>query len=209
MAASQENALYFVSLHCGARKAASYRDYGVTDFLGFYKEFTEVITKPEIQKTWALFLKWYERKDPGGGAAYQKSVDFNYKDGADNNTAPTMNVDKQAAGAKAAQLKGFGQCNYFAEMAYGLLKKPAVGKMTGKGPRVKKVSTPNHNWVIVNHDGPKADWVVVDLWLLALGVPYDKCVCLASKAAVAFYEKKITGVLEWDPNTLQERVLQA
>lgn len=206
MPASQQDALSFVNTHCGSKKLAAYRDYAVTDFLQYYnvKDIAAQISVAEMQKSWALFSKWHDRSDPGAGAAYPKSVDFFYTEGANKTTAPTNNVDKAAKGAKAAQLKGFGQCNYFAEMTYALLKKPAVGKMAGKGPLVEKISTPGHNWVIVNRDAPKADWVVVDLWLYALGVPFDKCVCLAKNAAIPFYEMSIKLILKWDSNTSKE-----
>jgi len=162
------------------------------------------ISNAELQKSWALFLKWHDRSDPGGGAAYPKPVDFYYTEGTNKTTAPTINVEKTTKGAKAAQLKGFGQCNYFAEMTYNLLKKPAVGKMAGKGPLVEKISTPGHNWVIVNRDAPQADWIVVDLWLHALGVPLDKCVCLATDAVIEFYQQPIRLILKWDSNANRE-----
>jgi len=202
MAASQQDAINFVNLHCGAKKLAPYRDYGVTDFLQYHRDPTiaSQISLAEMQKSWALYLKWYERKDAGGGSRYDKPIDFFYKEGGAKTTAPTINVDKQAAGAKAAQLKGFGQCNYFAEMTYALLQKPAVGKMAGKGPRVEKIATPGHNWVIVNRDAPQGDWVVVDLWLYALGIPFDKSIGLASNAAIQFYKMPIQAIMTWNPN---------
>ena len=38
MAASQQDAINFVNLHCGAKKLAPYRDYGVTDFLQYHRD---------------------------------------------------------------------------------------------------------------------------------------------------------------------------
>jgi hypothetical protein len=96
---------------------------------------------------------------------------FNYTLGSPS-TGPTV-----GSGAKQAVLKGIGQCEYFATQAYAALK---VGGKKGSVPRVDKISTPGHNWVLVNYspkDNSSDKWVAVDYWLLALGVPRDKCIC--------------------------------
>jgi len=96
---------------------------------------------------------------------------------------------------------GWGQCDYFGLMAYNNLKKPAVGKMAGKAPIVSKISTPGHNWVIVNQDAPKANWMLVDLWLYAMGVPYNKSICPYS-SGIGFQDMKVTPItgFTYNPN---------
>lgn len=135
----------------------------------------------DFQKTWALYAKWVAlcKGNPqqwfsANGQAFETNEQarkFNYTMGSSEG-GPTL-----GSGAQQAVLKGVGQCEYFATQAYAALK---VGGKKGSVPRVDKISTPGHNWVLVNYstkDDSSDQWVAVDYWLLALGAPRAKCIC--------------------------------
>jgi hypothetical protein len=94
------------------------RNYAVSDFLLY----TEIAAKgaplAELQKTWALYLKWKALADvnkeysSANGTAFKSSVKFFYKEGADTDTPPTI-VSAKGSDTKEAELKGVGQCEYF------------------------------------------------------------------------------------------------
>lgn len=224
MAIKVDDALKFVKPHISEVKKL--REFAVSDFLGYIDIVKEHAPLEELQKTWALYLKWTAlcAIDKGkyysaNGSAFKPEVSFVYKMGASEDEAPTLidkvktlkehaaatkakEVDLKKDGYREAILRGVGQCEYFAQQAYGHLKVPA--KTGSVGPLVRKIATPGHNWVIVNYDDEslsKPDlWVQVDFWLAALGVPIDKSICAYSKRAVQFREK-IEVVLTYDPNT--------
>jgi hypothetical protein len=182
--------------------AKDYRNWAVSDFL-LYKDWIDppITTLAEQQKTWALYLKWAALADSNpktwsssNGTAFNESADvrkFRYTPGADKDTKPTLEPASKSAlpsTQREVTLAGVGQCEYFATQAYQALK---AGGAPGKVPRVDKVATPGHNWVLVNYSatpGSSPTWVAVDYWLLALGVPKAKCVCAWDKAALRFSE---------------------
>jgi hypothetical protein len=184
--------------------AKQLRDYAVSDFL-LYRSWIEppVTSLDELQKTWALYLKWKElcKANPSqwsssNGQPFSASPaarKFRYIKGGAADVAPTLYsmTDPKLPGMIDAELKGVGQCEYFATQAYQALK---AGGKPGTVPRVDKISTPGHNWVLVNYspddgnesDSESANWVAVDYWLLALGVPKAKCICAWTDAVLRF-----------------------
>jgi hypothetical protein len=175
---SLDDALKYVNLKTsGAKK---YREYAVSDFSNYIDQIKNHISPAELQKTWALYLKWAglckanaQQWSSANGqpfATNEAARKFNYTMGA--STAPTL-----GSGAQKAVVNGVGQCEYFATQAYAALK---VGGKKGTVPRIDKISTPGHNWVLVNYS-PKSKspdhLVAVDYWLLALGTARDKCIC--------------------------------
>ena len=175
---SLDDALKYVNLKTSAAK--KYREYAVSDFSNYVDQIKKHIPPAELQKTWALYLKWAglckanaQQWSSANGQAYatnEAARKFNYTMSASK--APTL-----GAGAQKAVVNGVGQCEYFATQAYAALK---VGGKKGTVPRIDKISTPGHNWVLVNYS-PKSksgdQLVAVDYWLLALGAPRDKCIC--------------------------------
>jgi hypothetical protein len=181
-----------------------FREYAVSDFL-LYRDWIEppITSLDELQKTWALYLKWKALCDANpsqwsssNGQQFTQSPSarkFRYINGASSKIAPTLHLmtDPRQPGMKEAELKGVGQCEYFATQAYQALK---AGGDPGKVPRVDKISTPGHNWVLVNYspddgndeDSESPNWIAVDYWLLALGVPRAKCICAWSEATLKF-----------------------
>ena len=182
--------------------AKSYRNWAVSDF-ALYKDWVKppITTLAEFQKTWALYLKWTTlcAANPttwssANGTAFTDNLasrKFRYTPGADDTTAPTLepaSTGTLPSTQREVTLEGVGQCEYFATQAYQALK---AGGPAGKVPRVDKVSTPGHNWVLVNHSttlGSSPSWIAVDYWLLALGLPQAKCICAWDKAALSFPE---------------------
>lgn len=227
MAIKVEDALKFVKPHISEVKKL--RDYAVSDFLGYIDIVKDYAELEEVQKTWALYLKWKDlcnsdkaKYSSANGTAFKPEVQFVYKVGKTVAEAPTLvdkvktikehatntkgkEVDLKKDGYREATLRGVGQCEYFAQQAYGHLKVPA--KTGSVAPLVRKIATPGHNWVIVNYDDESQNkpelWVQVDFWLAALGLPLDKCICAYSKRAVQFKEK-IEIVLTYDPNSATE-----
>jgi hypothetical protein len=185
---SLEDALKYVNAKTKA--ADKFREYAVSDFLRYKKDVEKVTTAEELQKTWALYLRWkkmcdanYQQWYSPNGQAFDtdlKSRTFNYTEGSPS-TGPTI-----GSGPKQAVVKGIGQCEYFATQAYQMLK---VGGKKGTVPRVDKISTPGHNWVLVNfseNDEDGDNLVAVDVWLLALGVKRDECICAWQNASWRF-----------------------
>jgi hypothetical protein len=175
---SLEDALKYVNLKTSAAK--KYREYAVSDFSNYIDQLKNHVTSAELQKTWALYLKWSglckanaQQWSSANGQAFatnEGARKFNYTMKA--SAAPTL-----GSGAQKAVVNGVGQCEYFATQAFAAL---SVGGKKGTVPRVDKVSTPGHNWVLVNYS-PKDEssdrTVAVDYWLLALGVAREKCIC--------------------------------
>jgi len=164
---SLEDALKYVNLKTSAAK--KFREYAVSDFTNYKELVGKHMPADEFQKTWALYLKWSTlcKANPqqwfsANGQAFETNEGarkFNYTLGAPS-TGPTV-----GSGAKQAVLKGVGQCEYFATQAFAALK---VGGKKGSVPRVDKISTPGHNWVLVNYstrDDSSDKWVAVDYWV--------------------------------------------
>lgn len=180
--------------------AKNYRNWAVSDFL-LYREWIDppVTTLEEQQKTWALYLKWAElaKANPtqwgsANGSAFNDNAEtrkFRYTPGADKASPPTLLPASKAmlpSTQREVTLAGVGQCEYFATQAYQALK---AGGPLGTVPRVDKVATPGHNWVLVNYSATLSsspNWVAVDYWLLALGVSKAKCICGWDKAVLRF-----------------------
>jgi hypothetical protein len=229
MAIKIEDALKFIRPHLSEVKKL--RDYAVSDFLGYISIVQDYADLEEGQKTWALYLKWKDlvASDSGkysssNGTSFKPEIPFVYKNGKDKEEAPTIvpgvktlkeyvaqkkgsvkEAELKKDGYREATLRGVGQCEYFAQQAYGHLKVPAKSGTTA--PLIKKIATPGHNWVIVNYDDESAKkpelWVIVDFWLAALGLSADKYVCAYNKRAVKFKED-IEVVFTYDPNTQTE-----
>jgi hypothetical protein len=175
---SLDDALKYVNLKTGGAK--KYREYAVSDFSNYVDSIKKHMPPEELQKTWALYLKWAglctanpQQWSSANGQSYatnEPARKFNYTINAAK--APTLGV-----GAQKAVVNGVGQCEYFATQAFAALK---LGGKKGTVPRVDKIATPGHNWVLVNYS-PRAttvdQLVAVDYWLLALGVARDKCIC--------------------------------
>jgi hypothetical protein len=200
---SLDDALAFVRKHTAL--ATKYRDYAVSDFLNYmdWVKPPEGISDAEYQKTWALYLKWkqlcnanYADWYSANGTPFVKNPEtrkFRYTPGGVAATAPTIHkaTDPRSAAMIEATLAGVGQCEYFATQAYQALK---IRGKAGTTPRVDKVSTPGHNWVLVNYsprDGNERgrespNWVAVDYWLLALGVPPGECICRYDQGFIRF-----------------------
>src|SRR3954451_12313333 len=129
MPTSGKDALAFVTPRFQSKQI---RDYAVSDFLLYSDMTAKGTTLADLQKTWALYLKWKTLADnnkeyySANGTAFKKPVKFFYTEGADKTTPPTI-LDKKGAGTKEAELKGVGQCEYFAGLAYANLKTPATG----------------------------------------------------------------------------------
>jgi hypothetical protein len=113
-------------------------------------------------------------------------------------------VSSRGDGVKEAELKGGGQCEYFADLAYGNMKmRSPAGR---PGPIVRKVAVPMHNWVLANGGADDAEVVCIDYWLFAMGVPAASCVCLQPKYAFEFDRAKIKTLKIYDPVSGTETV---
>ena len=118
-----DDALKYVNLKTsGAKK---YREYAVSDFSNYIEEIKKHIPPAELQKTWALYLKWSglckanaQQWSSANGQAYvtnEPARKFNYTMSAAK--APTL-----GSGAQKAVVNGVGQCEYFATQAFAALK---------------------------------------------------------------------------------------
>ena len=211
LVATQTDSKTWVQKFVSESQVKKFRNYAVTDLTQYIdtdgKSSSDWISKyipdAELHHAWALYEKWHTRTDGAYGGVYPKEIQFQYVPGKNRMTKPTIDVAKGTAGAKQAKMVGWGQCDYFAKMAYNKLSVPAVGPMAGKAPIVTKLSTPGHNWVIVNYQpAQKANWMLVDLWLYAMGVPYNNSICPTSGGIVGFQDQKITPLngSTYDPN---------
>ncbi len=193
-----------------------YRNYAISDFLP-YRSWLSTAPLAECQKSWALFLKWNllcnaNRSKWGAGQAGKDfgsgdpSTRFCYDHGANHTQAPTI----AANGAHQATLQGVGQCGYFAVDAFKRLK---LGGRRHPVPRVDRVATPGHNWVLVNYNPNRpndtSSWIIVDVWLMALGLPVDETICehadvVSSNANLQpiYTPANITIKETYDPNNL-------
>ncbi len=194
-------------------KSKAIRNYAVSDFASYTEIAAKGTSLTELQKTWALYLKWAALADanPGeyssaNGKSFSNSVKFFYTEGGDTDTAPTI-VSAKGANTKEAELKGVGQCEYFAGLAYRDLSTPRTG--SNAAPVVRKVATKGHNWVLVNMDAKKDNAMVyVDYWLFALGVPALNCVCLGTNSVMSSLDLDMSWikVIEtWNPNDAQPK----
>lgn len=196
--------------------AKNFRNYAVSDFLG-YTDWVRpsktkfVVTIDEFQKTWALYNWWKEKCkadaaswSSANGTAFNHKEElrkFLYKPGASEQLEPAVTTWKKAPfpiGHKEAKLDGVGQCEYFATQAYQAL----VGNKSDKtAPLIEKISTPGHNWVVVNRvkDTLPANWIVVDYWLFALGVPKKNSICKWDDAMIGFEPDAIKVVESFNP----------
>jgi hypothetical protein len=186
---SLDEALKYVNTK--TRSANKFREYAVSDFSRYKEQVEQLTTADELQKTWALYLKWtnmcvgnYQQWYSANGQAFstnESARKFNYTPGSAD-TGPTIGT-----GPKQATVNGIGQCEYFATQAFQSLK---LGGKKGTVPRVDKIATPGHNWVLVNYskenDPDGNNLVAVDAWLLALGVDRDDCICPWQQAAWQF-----------------------
>lgn len=139
---------------------------------------------------------------PNGGKL-SKAYAFSYDEGKDDNTAPTVKGAKDG-GKITAEIIGAGECAYFAGRAFADLK---AGKaLKGKpAPLVQQVADPSipHNFVMVNMDAEdQDDWVMVDYWLYALGIPWEKCVCAVKSVprGLQFFAGELRIINTYDPN---------
>ena len=210
MALQLKEAQAYVNRCIGVMKGP-YRNYAVSDFIN-YIDWIEPpkATLADLQKTWALYLKWAalckanHQYGSANGTAFSPQMvkKFWYTPGASAKNEPTLHAQKPNPQglAKEIELKGVGQCEYFATQAYQALKAQGAA---GTTPRVEKVSTPGHNWVLVNrsHGADNTDdWVAVDLWLFAMGVAADKCICAWKFANPQFGPNEIKVVEEFNPD---------
>jgi hypothetical protein len=156
--------------------AKDYRNWAVSDF-ALNRDWIDppVTSLDELQKTWALYLKWAALCDTNlttwsssNGKAFAESPDtrkFRYTLGKDKDTAPTLEPASKAAlpgTQREVTLAGVGQCEYFATQAVQALR---AGGAPGKVPRADKVATPGHNWMLVNYSsalGSSPFWIAVD-----------------------------------------------
>ncbi len=199
--------------------AKKFRNYAVSDFV-LYNEWirpsktANKVPLAEFQKTWALYLWWVAKckADSGAwssanGASFsgkpEPSRKFLYQPSGSETVAPTVDAWKKgpwSGGIQEAKLDGVGQCEYFAMQAYQDL----VGNKQGTKdtPLIEKISTPGHNWVIVNRvkDTDVSEWIVVDYWFLALGVPMQFCICSWNSALANFDADSIKVVESFNPN---------
>lgn len=207
-------AMQYVRAHTFSGRV--YRDYAVSDFL-LYRDWIKppITTMKEYQKTWALYLKWTalcganpSQWSSANGTAFnasEQSRKFRFKPGTQIDEPPTLHpyAIPSTSGTTEATLKGVGQCEYFAMNAFQALK---AGGKTGEVPRVDKVATPGHNWVLVNYSpaAPKntSTWIAVDFWLLALGVPSTKCVCEWKNASLKFGPDDLEIVETFNPDSV-------
>ena len=194
--------------------AKDYRSWAVSDFIVYKKKWVdEHVTLEEQQKTWALYLKWAAlcNANPASwsssnGTAFTNNLEtrkFRYTPGTDKDKAPTLEASSNAtlpATQREVTLAGVGQCEYFATQAYQALK---AGGAAGTTPRVDKISTPGHNWVIVNHSSDASSsphWVAVDYWLLALGFPKTGCICAWDKMTPLRFSEPFKVIETFNPD---------
>jgi hypothetical protein len=201
-----KDAMSFVNQHFTSKQI---RNYAVSDFLNYRDWAAAWAPWAEFQKTWALYLKWKALAAANhdyasaNGTAFRIPVKFFYTEAAETDTvtdaaAPTLE-GTQVTGSKPAELKGVGQCEYFADLAYGNMKmRSPVGRT---GPLVQKIATPGHNWVRANGDAPEADIVYVDYWLFAMGVPAAKSVCLSGKSVFSTTGMTVKVLKTYNPNS--------
>ena len=201
-------ALTYTTTRC---RPDRFQGFAVSDFLGYRTMVANRMPLAELQKTWALYLKWKALANTDGryssanGKTFDRPVRVFYTAGPNRNTAPTIHATN-IAGASVTDLRGVGQCEYFAMGAYADLKIPARGGQPA--PIVQKIATPGHNWVLVNGDAANQnDFVCVDYWLFAMGIPRPQCICLTpqSLTPVLLNMARIDYIKTWDPNTGIER----
>lgn len=183
-----------------------YRNYAVSDFARYRSIVEKNASAAELQKTWALYLKWValSKANPGtygspNGKPFNPTKKFRYERGGGKDGAPKLCPDTQQLGGEVreAELHGVGQCEYFAGLAYAALTR---GGKDGKIPRVDKVSTPGHNWVLVNYSEDQSTsphWIAVDYWFKALGLPPKKYIC--SYDSFYWRGQELEFVETWNP----------
>ncbi|MCH2201519.1 MAG: hypothetical protein MK102_06100 [Fuerstiella sp.] len=122
--------------------------------------------RPQDRATWDQWEKYF-----------RDEIDAARVTPAGLGVAPVLYAYKRTPdhGQIQVTLGGVGQCEWFAMHAYADL---AAGGIEGKTPMIQKISTPSHNWVLVNGDHPDQNkWYAVDYWMLALGTHVSKCIC--------------------------------
>jgi hypothetical protein len=164
------------------RKPATYRNYAVLDLVSFMG-ITDSLSDPEFYETYALLLYYNSlpaSKQDSYGKKYDTPLKFSYSDGAastrNKDDKPTVDAKADKLTHKNVELAGCGQCAYFAERARLQL---AIPQLMGKPapPKVEQVALSNHNLVRVNGDATQVNHVIVDLWLVALGLPVASSIC--------------------------------
>ena len=208
MPLSAEDALKYVKpLTMTSKKEL--QKFVVSDFARFPGTTKGKATHAAYQAVWARHLAFAAATAtqpslsmPNGGKL-SKALSFSYDEGKNDNVAPTVKGAKDG-GKIVAEIIGAGECAYFASRAFQDLKsgKALKGKTA---PLIEQVADPSvpHNFCMVNRDAPdQADWVMVDYWLYALGIPWEKCVCQVGDVPddLAFYSGKLRIINTYDPN---------
>jgi len=219
---SCEDTLKYVNPKILQTKMAKYRNFAVTDWTSYCQDKYwfryPTLSWENWQESYALYMTWHalsgtDKRFSGGGAELD-SKDFKtvyYIPAAKPPTPvppgdlkkPTLVTvaEKNEAGVKSTVLKGFGQCDYFAQKSFGMFNSSPKGL---KGPVVEKISTPGHNWAMVNGPaGNNGNWFnmfYVDMWFLACGVPFEECVCFADEAKIKLTYGVYQTLQTFDPN---------
>lgn len=208
MALSAADAMKFVTpLTMTSKKELA--KFVVSDFGTFPDTTKGKATHAAYQAVWARHLAYSAAVKsnsslavPNGGKL-SKVFTFSYDEGKDDKTAPTVKGAKDG-GKITAEIIGAGECAYFAGRAFSDLKSGKALK--GKpAPLIQQVADPTipHNFVMVNMDADdEKDWVMVDYWLYALGIPWEKCVCPVGSVpkGLQFYAGKLRIINTYDPN---------
>ncbi len=189
-----QKALQFANTHT-SRLRRRLRGYAVSDFQPYI---THAFRYRENRQTYdeahALYTFWCDlcKRNPGMWSATtgrqfvgnDRERKIKYTPNADHSIPPTYVIDDGAAlaqGEYRTELRGVGQCNYFADLAFADLTSVRLPNRT---PEIKKISTPGHNWVVVNSNaGRTRDMVGVDMWMYAYGASQADSIGVFSNAA--------------------------
>ena len=172
---------------CTRRHKLQFRDYAVSDFAQYSDYARRWSPGRDFRKAWALYEKWGELCRSGNrkwtsanGKPFdgdQRTRTFRFRPCGNTLAAPTLFPDRPQGlppGTERVVLKGVGQCEYFATKAFNALSRNGKPNTV---PRIDKISTPGHNWVLVNADAASTnDWIAVDYWMYALGAPEARCI---------------------------------
>ncbi|MEL6104821.1 MAG: hypothetical protein AAFU85_02235 [Planctomycetota bacterium] len=187
MPLTYQQAMVHVQRHT-ARHKLRFRNFAVSDFTDYKDDSRRWASGQDFRKVWALHEKWAglcktsgRRWGSANGKFFyenERARTFRFLPYGNVTHVPTLYQDRQAgipAGTERVVLSGVGQCEYFAAQAFSALSKRG---RQGTVPRIDKISTYMHNWVLVNSDAPNQDdWIAVDYWMYALGAPERLCIC--------------------------------
>jgi len=136
------------------------------------------------------YLGKYHKGDMNStGGEFPKGPEvFYYRTGPDYKRYESYELSKEMKdGYKEITIRGWGQCGHFARKSFDHLTGTKGRPADLPQPSIARIGqkSEKHNWTVVNfdlsdtskHTVENDERICVDLWMYAMGAPYEHCIC--------------------------------